>query len=160
MYPSIYLSIYIMAYCVPTCPFTKSCLILCDTTDCSPPGSSVHGISQATGVGCYFLLQEIFPTQGLISEPMLQRLLRWQADSLPLSHLGISIMEYYSAIKKNEVIPFAATEMDQEIIILREVNQTKKDKNHMDITYMQNLKNDINELIYKTDIDSQTRKQN
>ena len=32
----------------------------------SPPGSSVHGISLAryTGVGCHFLLQEIFPTQG------------------------------------------------------------------------------------------------
>ena len=26
---------------------TQSCLILCDPTDCSPPGSSVHGISQA-----------------------------------------------------------------------------------------------------------------
>ena len=36
---------------------------------------------------------------------------------------------------------------------------SKLAKNHMAITYMQNLKNDINELIYKTDIDSQTRKQ-
>ena len=36
-----------------------------------------------TGVGCYFLLQEIFPTQGWIPEPTLQRLLLWQADSLP-----------------------------------------------------------------------------
>ena len=26
---------------------TKRCLILCDPMDCSPPGSSVHGISQA-----------------------------------------------------------------------------------------------------------------
>ena len=35
--------------------------------DCSPPDSSVHGIfpGQNTGVGCYFLLQWIFPTQGL-----------------------------------------------------------------------------------------------
>ena len=34
--------------------------------DCSPPGSSVHGILQAknTGVGCHALLQRIFPTQG------------------------------------------------------------------------------------------------
>ena len=33
----------------------------------SPPGSSVHGISPGknTGVGCHFLLQWIFPTQGL-----------------------------------------------------------------------------------------------
>ena len=35
--------------------------------DCSLPGSSVHGIfpGKNTGVGCHFLLQEIFPTQGL-----------------------------------------------------------------------------------------------
>ena len=33
-------------------------------------------------------------------------------------------MEYYSAIKKNEIMPFAATRMDLEIIILSEVSQT------------------------------------
>ena len=32
-------------------------------------------------------------------------------------------MEYYSAIKKNEIMLFAATWMDQEIIILSEVRQ-------------------------------------
>ena len=39
-----------------------------------------------TGVGCHFLLQRIFPTQGL--NPHLLCLLHWQVDSLPLSHLG------------------------------------------------------------------------
>ena len=39
-----------------------------------------------TGVGCYFLLQGIFPTQG--SNPCLLHLLHWQVDTLPLSHLG------------------------------------------------------------------------
>ena len=39
-----------------------------------------------TGVGCHFLLQGILLTQGL--NPCLQHLLHWQADSLPLSHLG------------------------------------------------------------------------
>ena len=36
-------------------------------------------------------------------------------------------MEYYSAIK-NEILPFPATWMDLEIIILNEVSQTEKDK--------------------------------
>ena len=40
-------------------------------------------------------------------------------------------MEYYSAIKKNEIMPFAATWMDLEIITLSEVNQAEKDKYHM-----------------------------
>ena len=34
-------------------------------------------------------------------------------------------MEYYSAIKKNEIMPFAVTWMDLEIIILNEVRQRK-----------------------------------
>ena len=37
-------------------------------------------------------------------------------------------MEYYSAIKKNERMLFAATWMDLDIIILCEVSQTEKDK--------------------------------
>ena len=40
-------------------------------------------------------------------------------------------MEYYSATKKNEIMPFAATWMDLEILILREVSPTEKDKYHM-----------------------------
>ena len=64
-------------------------------------------------------------------------------------------MEYYLAIKKNKVMPFTATWMDLEIIILSEVSQKEKDKYH-DITYMWNLKYDTNELIYKTGIDLQT----
>ena len=42
----------------------------------------------------------------------------------------IYTMEYYSAIKKNEIMPFVATWMDLEIIILSEVSQTEKDKYH------------------------------
>ena len=37
----------------------------------------------------------------------------------------IHTMEYYSAIKKNERMPFAAAQMDLEVIILSEVSQRK-----------------------------------
>ena len=57
--------------------------------------------------------------------------------------------------KKNEIMPFAAIWMDLEIIILGEVNQRKTNTS---ITYMWNIKNDTNELIYKTEIDSLTQK--
>ena len=43
----------------------------------------------------------------------------------------IYTMEYYSAIKENEIMPFAATWMDLEIIILSEVSETETDKYHM-----------------------------
>ena len=37
-------------------------------------------------------------------------------------------MDYYSAIKKNEILPFATTWMDLEGIILSEISQREKDK--------------------------------
>ena len=64
-------------------------------------------------------------------------------------------MEYYSAIKKNEIMPFAATWMDPEIVILSEVSQTEKDKYHMISLICGILKKGANELIYKTEIESQ-----
>ena len=65
------------------------------TMDWSPPGSSVHGLEPTrllcprdfpgknTGVGCHFVLQGIFPTQGSNT-----CLLHWQTFPLPLSHQG------------------------------------------------------------------------
>ena len=43
-------------------------------------------------------------------------------------YIYIYIMEYYSAIRKNEIFSFAATWMDLEDIMLSEINQTEKDK--------------------------------
>ena len=68
--------------------FLQSWLTLCDLMDCSPPGSSDHGIlpGKHTGVGCHALLQGIFPTQGLNLH--LLCLLHWQVSSLPLAPSG------------------------------------------------------------------------
>ena len=43
----------------------------------------------------------------------------------------IYTMEYYSAIKKNKIMPLAATWIDPETIILSEVSQKQKDKYHL-----------------------------
>ena len=45
--------------CCAYCLAAQSCPTLCDPTDCSPPGSSVHGDSPGknTGVGCHAFLQ-------------------------------------------------------------------------------------------------------
>ena len=40
-------------------------------------------------------------------------------------------MEYYLAIKQNKIMPFAATWMELESLILSEVNQKEKNKYHM-----------------------------
>ena len=45
--------------------------------------------------------------------------------------LHIYMMEYYSAIKNNEIMPFEAAWMQLEIIILSEVSQKEKEKYHM-----------------------------
>ena len=61
-------------------------------------------------------------------------------------------MGYYSAIKKNEIMPFAATWMDlKEIIILSDICQTKTNiiLYHL---YVGPNKNDTKELIYKAEI--------
>ena len=47
------------------------------------------------------------------------------------THTHTHTMEYYSAIEKNERMPFAATWMDLEIIILNEVSQKEIDKYHI-----------------------------
>ena len=67
----------------------------------------------------------------------------------------IYTMDYYSAIKKNEIMPFAATWMDLEIIILSNISQTEKDIPY-NITYMWNLKYNTSEHTYERETDSQT----
>ena len=54
----------------------------------------------------------------------------FQARVLEWGAIAFSAMEYYSAIKKSELMPLAATWMDLEIVTLSEVTQTEKDRYH------------------------------
>ena len=63
----------------------------------------------------------------------------------------IYTMEWYSAIKKNKIMLFAATWVEPEILILSEVRRIP-----YNITYMWNLKHGIGESTYKTETVSQT----
>jgi len=65
-------------------------------------------------------------------------------------------MEYYSAIKKNEILAFVTTWINIDIIILSEVSQKEIRQILYNITNMWNLKYDTSELIYKTETDPQT----
>ena len=59
----------------------------------------------------------------------------WKQPKCPLTNEWIKkmwyiyTMEYYSTIKKSEIMPFAATQMDLEIIILSEVSQKRERTN-------------------------------
>ena len=50
----------------------------------------------------------------------------WCIHTQTHTHIHTHTMEYYSAIKRNEILPFAATWMDLEGITQREISQTKK----------------------------------
>ena len=86
---------------------TQLCPTLSDPMDCSLPGSSIHGIFQA-------------------------RVLEWgaiafsHAHTHTHTHTHTHILDCYLVIKKNEIMPFAATRVDLEILTLSEVSQTEK----------------------------------
>ena len=69
------------------CSFAKSCLSLCDSVDCSLPGSSVYGIFHSR------ILEGLpFPSPGDLPNPgikpkTLPCFLPWQVNSLPLHRL-------------------------------------------------------------------------
>ena len=90
----------------------QSCPTLNKTMDCSLPGSSVHGTFQARMLKQVTMsyskdlpnpgiepmsLAWIFPTQG--SNLCLLHFLHWQADSLPLHHLGSPQVRQYTSKK-------------------------------------------------------------
>ena len=65
-------------------------------------------------------------------------------------------MEYYSAIKKKEIRPFAAMWMDIDSVMLSEVSQTEKETNIIRHHLYVESRNDTNEFKYKTEKDLQT----
>ena len=73
-----------------TCMHAKSlqsCPTLCKPVDCTQPANCPwNPPGKSTGVGCHFLLQGIFPTQGL--NLSLLHLLHWQVGSLLLTPPG------------------------------------------------------------------------
>ena len=58
-------------------------------------------------------------------------------------------MEFYSAIKKNKIMPFVATWMELETLTLSEVSQKEKDKYHM-----------ISHICYRAQMNLSTEKKN
>ena len=85
-----------------------------------------------TGMGCHFPLQGIFrPREG--SNLSLLRLLQWQADSLPLSHLGSPIYIYtqrniIQPSNKKEILPFVTTWVNLEGAVLSKISPSQKDE--------------------------------
>ena len=57
------------------------------------------------------------------------------------------IIEYYSTIKKNEILSFAATWMDLEDVILSKISQTRGCHIPYNIAFMWNIKNTTNKCV-------------
>ena len=90
---------------VRTEDFSELCAVLIrsvvsnfwDPVDCSPPGSSVYGILQARILERSAISFSRWSSQRkdpTCSNPCLLCLLHWQADSLPLNHLGSPCRKY------------------------------------------------------------------
>ena len=126
---------------------TESCPTLCDPKDCSPPGSSVHGILQARileWVATSFSRGSSQPRDQARVSCIAGRFLTIWATTTWMNLKNIMLteewinkmwyiytMEYYSAIKKNEIMSFEASRMDLESVILSKISQTAKEKYHM-----------------------------
>ena len=91
------------------------------------PAASLLGISpknphipiQNPHTPCLFTIVKIW------KQPKCQSVNGW------IKKLYIYTMEYYAAIKKKELLPFATAWMDLETIMLSEISQSVKDKYHM-----------------------------
>ena len=102
------------------CSVAQLCPSTCDPMDCSPPSSSVHGIFQArilewVAISYSRGSSRIISFVSCTGRWILHHSVNWEAHT-----------EYYLAIKKNEIMPFAEIWMDLAIVIATEVSQTKR----------------------------------
>ena len=112
--PTLWVGLFILKF-TSVCVHAKLlqlCPAICNLMDCSPPGSSVHGILQARilELGCHALLQRIFVTLG--SNPRLLWLLHCRCILLPLSHL--------EAQSSTEVMLIAERERERVGLLMRQ----------------------------------------
>ena len=80
----------------------------------------------------------------------------WKQPKCPLTDEWtkmwfIYTKDYYSAMKKKEIMPFAATWVQLESLILNEVKSERERQIPYDIPYMWNLKYGMDEPIYRTE---------
>ena len=95
-----------------------------------------------------------FPSPGYLPDPSIEPTSpALQVDFFPSDPPGKPHNETLPSYKIKEIMLSAATWMDLEIIMRSEVRKTIP----YDITYVQNIKHDANELLYKTKTDSQTQ---
>ena len=83
----------------------------------------------------------------------------WKQPKCPSTDEWIKIwymytMEYYSAIKRNEIGTFVETWLDLETVIQSEVSQKEKQILYIN-TYLWNLENGTDESVCKTEIETQ-----
>ena len=96
--------IAIMERCVCVCVCMRTCARLLShvqffVTLWTAACQALSNPGKNTEVGWHFLYQGIFPTQG--SNPCFLHLLHWQADFLPLSHLGSPWKDIHTALTEN-----------------------------------------------------------
>ena len=82
------------------------------------------------------MIEKIYAPQGILQQYLFIIARTWKQPKGPSMEEWIKKMwyryttEYYSATKNNEIMPFAVTWMDLEIVILSEVSRTEKGKYH------------------------------
>ena len=122
----------------------QSCPTLCNSMNQGLPGSTIHGILQATrlewllcppprelpdsGIDPGSLLFPALAGGFFTTSTIQESPLYTHTHTHTHTHVYIYTMEYYSVIKKNKIMPFAATQMKLEIIIL---SNSEKEKYHM-----------------------------